>query len=104
MNAVHTVSDLKVDFRLHEAVIHAVKGVSYRVPANRTVALVGESGSGKSVVSQTILCIRPPAAANLISVTRKRLGSETEITALDPDSPRMRAFSAAIFRSSFKIQ
>ena len=62
MTDVLTISDLRVDFRLHEAVIHAVKGVSFRVPANRTVALVGESGSGKSVVSQTILRILPSAA------------------------------------------
>jgi peptide/nickel transport system ATP-binding protein len=95
MTDVLTVSDLKVDFRLHEAVIHAVKGVSFRVPANRTVALVGESGSGKSVVSQSILRILPSAATicggKIIFRDPKAPDSETEITSLDPDGPQMRA-------------
>lgn len=95
MTDVLTVSDLEVDFRLHEAVIHAVKGVSFRVPANRTVALVGESGSGKSVVSQTILRILPSAATicggEIVFRDPRTPGSEVEITSLDPDGPRMRA-------------
>ena len=95
MTDVLTVTDLKVDFRLHEAVIHAVKGVSFRVPANRTVALVGESGSGKSVVSQTILRLLPATATitggQIIFRDPETPGTETEITALDPDGPRMRA-------------
>ena len=57
MTDVLTASDLKVDFQLHEAVIHAVKGVSFRVPANRTFSLVGESDPGKLAVSQTIMRI-----------------------------------------------
>jgi peptide/nickel transport system ATP-binding protein len=95
MTDVLTVSDLKVDFRLHEAVIHAVKGVSFRVPENRTVALVGESGSGKSVVSQTILRILPTTATisggSVIFRDPKAPGLETEITSLNPDGPQMRA-------------
>ena len=95
MTDVLSVSDLKVDFRLHEAVIHAVKGVSFRVPANRTVALVGESGSGKSVVSQTILRILPSAATitggSVIFRDPNAPETETDITKLDPDGPKMRA-------------
>lgn len=95
MTDVLTVSDLKVDFQLHEAVIHAVKGVSFRVPANRTVALVGESGSGKSVVSQTIMRILPTAATitggSVVFRDPKSPDQETDITALDPDGRRMRA-------------
>lgn len=95
MTDVLTVNDLKVDFQLHEAVIHAVKGVSFRVPANRTVALVGESGSGKSVISQTIMRILPNAATvtggSIIFRDPKAPGTETDITALDPDGAPMRA-------------
>ena len=95
MTDVLTVSNLQVDFQLHEAVIHAVKGVSFRVPANRTVALVGESGSGKSVVSQTIMRILPNAATitggSVVFRDPKTPDKETDITALNPDGPQMRA-------------
>ncbi len=54
-----TVNDLKIDFQVHDSVIRAVDGVSFRVRPGTTVALVGESGSGKSVVSQAIMGILP---------------------------------------------
>lgn len=44
------VDNLRVSFRVDKnTVFEAVKGISFDVPLNRTVALVGESGSGKSV-------------------------------------------------------
>jgi peptide/nickel transport system ATP-binding protein len=55
------VRDLRVSFRLdRETVFDAVKGISFDVPRNSTVALVGESGSGKSVTSLAILGLLPP--------------------------------------------
>jgi peptide/nickel transport system ATP-binding protein len=57
-----TVKDLKVDFALDGIVIPAVRGVSFRVPKGKTVALVGESGSGKSVCAQAIMGILPKVA------------------------------------------
>ena len=45
------VSQLRIAFRVdRDTVVEAVKGVSFSVPRNCTVALVGESGSGKSSV------------------------------------------------------
>jgi peptide/nickel transport system ATP-binding protein len=41
----------------------AVKGVSFSVPRNATVALVGESGSGKSVSSLAVMGLLPPESA-----------------------------------------
>ena len=38
----------------------AVKGISFDIPKNATIALVGESGSGKSVTSLAILGLLPP--------------------------------------------
>ncbi|MGZ7186219.1 ATP-binding cassette domain-containing protein, partial [Streptococcus pyogenes] len=40
----------------------AVKGVSFDIPENSTVALVGESGSGKSVTAMSILNLLPSNA------------------------------------------
>ena len=38
----------------------AVKGISFDIPEDSTMALVGESGSGKSVTSLAILGLLPP--------------------------------------------
>ena len=63
MNDLLSVTDLKVDFMLDGIVIPAVRGVSFRVPKGKTVALVGESGSGKSVCAQAIMGILPKVAS-----------------------------------------
>ncbi len=55
------VDDLKVAFQLQRRSLEVVKGVSFRVPAGKTVALVGESGSGKTVISQAIMGLLPKA-------------------------------------------
>ena len=62
MRELLTISNLEVVFRLHEATVQAVKGVSFSIPENKTVALVGEPSSGKSVVSQSIMRILPQTA------------------------------------------
>jgi peptide/nickel transport system ATP-binding protein len=55
------VRNLKVAFQIDKGTIfEAVRGVSFDIPRNRTVALVGESGSGKSVTSLAILGLLPP--------------------------------------------
>ncbi len=58
------VRDLRVSFRVERAsLIEAVKGVSFAVPENTTVALVGESGSGKSVTAMALLGLLPGNAS-----------------------------------------
>lgn len=63
MSALISIQDLKVSFRLgkHE-VAPAVRGVSFDIPENSTVAVVGESGSGKSVSAMSILRLLPENA------------------------------------------
>src|SRR4051812_36222268 len=57
------VRDLRVAFRLgRNERTEAVRGVSFAVPANSTVALVGESGSGKSVSAMSIVRLLPANA------------------------------------------
>jgi peptide/nickel transport system ATP-binding protein len=61
--ALLSVRDLAIDFIVgREAPRFAVRGVSFDVPADRTVALVGESGSGKSVSALAILRLLPDNA------------------------------------------
>ena len=58
-----SVQDLRVSFRVGKTITtEAVKGVSFEVPANSTVALVGESGSGKSVTAMSIVRLLPENA------------------------------------------
>jgi len=58
-----SIQDLHVDFAVgRNKVFHAVKGVSFDVPPNRTIAVVGESGSGKSVTAMAILRLLPDNA------------------------------------------
>ena len=59
MTDLLAVRDLRISFQLHDALIEAVRGISFTVPAGGTVALVGESGSGKTVVSQAVMGILP---------------------------------------------
>jgi peptide/nickel transport system ATP-binding protein len=67
MSALLSIQDLRVDFRMGKVDgvatrAHAVKGVSFDIPAHTTVALVGESGSGKSVTAMSILNLLPDNA------------------------------------------
>jgi peptide/nickel transport system ATP-binding protein len=55
------VRDLRISFRTDKKhTFEAVKGISFSVPQDATVALVGESGSGKSVSSLAVMGLLPP--------------------------------------------
>jgi peptide/nickel transport system ATP-binding protein len=61
MEPLISVRDLRVSFRLdRHTTFEAVKGISFDIPNDSTMALVGESGSGKSVTSLAILGLLPP--------------------------------------------
>ena len=63
MSMLLSIQDLKVAFRMGKGVrAEAVKGVSFDIPENTTVALVGESGSGKSVTAMSVLNLLPDNA------------------------------------------
>ena len=63
MSNLVSVRDLRVSFRLGKhRIAEAVRGVSFDIPENSTVALVGESGSGKSVSAMSIVRLLPENA------------------------------------------
>ena len=64
MEKLLEVKNLNVKFRLDgNKIFEAVKGISFDVPKNSTVALVGESGSGKSVSAMSIVRLLPKETA-----------------------------------------
>jgi peptide/nickel transport system ATP-binding protein len=69
-----SIKDLRVAFRTGKTNgvvqrFEAVKGVSFDVPENTTIALVGESGSGKSVTAMSILNLLPDNAERTGAIT-----------------------------------
>jgi peptide/nickel transport system ATP-binding protein len=67
METLLSVRNLRVNFRLDKhTTFEAVKGISFDIPTNSTVALVGESGSGKSVTSLSILGLLPKENASVL--------------------------------------
>src|SRR5918993_1164272 len=59
-----SIQNLDIRFRVDRKSepFRAVKGISFDIPRNSTVALVGESGSGKSVSAMSILGLLPENA------------------------------------------
>lgn len=66
------IENLRVSFKGEDKkYIETVKGISFDIPANTTVALVGESGSGKSVTSL--------AAMGLLPVGQSKIDEQSKI-------------------------
>jgi peptide/nickel transport system ATP-binding protein len=87
MNTLISVQDLRVAFRMSKThTAQAVKGVSFDIPANSTVALVGESGSGKSVTAMSIVRLLPDNA--LVDSTSKILYNGHDLLSAPLESMR----------------
>lgn len=64
--ALLQVENLRVSFKNEEKqYVETVKGISFSIPVNTTVALVGESGSGKSVTSLATMGLLPPESSQI---------------------------------------
>lgn len=65
------VENLHVSFKgENKQWIETVKGISFWIPKNKTVALVGESGSGKSVTSLAIMGLLPKGQSQIATQSR----------------------------------
>jgi peptide/nickel transport system ATP-binding protein len=93
------IENLAISFNLQGGLVDAVRGVSFRVPAGRAVALVGESGSGKTVISQAIMGILPTSAVIRSGAIRffdpDRPGPPQDIATLPRDGAAIRAIRGA---------
>lgn len=65
------IRNIKQDYRVpqglfkQEKVVHAVKGVSFKLEKSKTLAIVGESGCGKSTLARILTFIDQPTAGEL---------------------------------------
>ena len=103
------VEDVAIEFRVHDSVVRAVDGVSFRVRPGSTVAIVGESGSGKSVVSQAILGILPKTAriaqGRILFADPKAPGGSIDIASiLNGEQPAFEPLSRAYLRRMLEVQ
>lgn len=66
------IRDIKRDYRVpqglfkQDKVVHAVKGVSFKLDKGKTLAIVGESGCGKSTLARILTFIDEPTAGDLL--------------------------------------
>lgn len=66
-----TVENLHVSFKSeNKQWVETVKGISFSIPKNKTVALVGESGSGKSVTSLAVMGLLPKEQSRISEQSR----------------------------------
>ncbi|GAA1647937.1 dipeptide ABC transporter ATP-binding protein [Nonomuraea maheshkhaliensis] len=68
-----SVRDLHTSFPIRSSVlrrrtgaVQAVSGVSFDLPAGRTLGLVGESGSGKTTLARTVIGLEPPESGQVL--------------------------------------
>ena len=56
------VENLRTEFRMPSATVHAVRGVSFRLEHGEALGIAGESGCGKTTTALSLVRILPPNA------------------------------------------
>ena len=66
MTPLVEAANLKLHFRLTSgATLKAVDGVSFAIPAGKTLGLVGESGCGKTTTGRALVGLYPPTGGKV---------------------------------------
>ncbi|KAB2752224.1 dipeptide ABC transporter ATP-binding protein [Brucella anthropi] len=76
-------------------VVHAVKGVSFKVEKGKTLAIVGESGCGKSTLARILTMIDPQTSGEL------KIGGKDVNIARDGLTPEMRQKVQIVFQNPY---
>lgn len=76
-------------------VVHAVKGVSFKVEKGKTLAIVGESGCGKSTLARILTMIDPQTSGEL------KIGGKDVDIARDGLTPEMRQKVQIVFKNPY---
>ncbi|MEU2944537.1 ABC transporter ATP-binding protein [Nocardiopsis alba] len=88
------VDDLRVTFPMMDGDVHAVKGLSFEVPAGGALGIVGESGSGKSVTSLALMGLHRGSRAQITGSIE--VAGQDVVTATDKQLRRMRGNDIAM--------
>jgi len=75
--------------------LQAVAGVSFDLPAGKTLAVVGESGCGKSTLGRLVCLIEPPSSGSL------RLAGSDAVAAGATERRRLRPLVQMVFQNPF---
>ncbi|MEU3309262.1 ABC transporter ATP-binding protein [Nocardiopsis sp. NPDC055551] len=93
-DAVVRVDDLRVTFPTMDGDVHAVKGLSFEVPAGGALGIVGESGSGKSVTSLALMGLHRGSRAQITGSIE--VAGQNVVTASDKKMRQMRGNDIAM--------
>lgn len=87
-----SVRDLEVEYRTEAGVVRAVRGVSFDLHRNQSLALIGESGCGKTTLGLALLRLLPKLGATPGGSVKYRRRNGEVVDVLDLDSEELRAY------------
>ena len=90
------VRDLRVDIKMDDHTLNAVRGVTFSMSKGETLGLVGESGCGKSVTSKAVMGINPDNCTAYGEILyRTKSGRAVNLLELERDGAEYRAIRGA---------